>query len=278
MSSLLLTLPSGVTVACTDTGSGQPILLLHGVCMSRKFFEHNIDGLARSHRVVAMDFRGHGDSPAVEGGHTVPQYARDVRALIEALNLHNIIAVGWSMGSFVIWDYLTQYSSDPRLAGVVVISQGPSDLTQPDWPYGIADVPTLHTYLGLMQDNFAGFFAGFVPLMFKNAPSDREQAEFVTAISAVGANAGSAIFADQTLRDYRGQIAEFTVPHLLIWGRDEKVIKFASADWLHEALPSSRLEVFDDSGHCPMWEEPQKFNALVTEWAAQRPGRTSPAS
>jgi len=130
MSSLLLTLPSGVTVACTDTGSGQPILLLHGVCMSRKFFEHNIDGLARSHRVVAMDFRGHGDSPAVE----------------------------------------------------------------------------------------------------------------------------------------------------LIWGRDEKVIKFASADWLHEALPSSRLEVFDDSGHCPMWEEPQKFNALVTEWAAQRPGRTSPAS
>jgi pimeloyl-ACP methyl ester carboxylesterase len=63
-------------------------------------------------------------------------------------------------------------------------------------------------------------------------------------------------------------------------GRDEKVIKLASADWLHQALPSSRLEVFDDSGHCPMWEEPQKFNALVAEWAAQLPGnagRPSPA-
>jgi non-heme chloroperoxidase len=269
MSDQFLTLSTGATIAYSDTGSGQPILLLHGVCMSRKFFEHNIDDLARNHRVIAMDFRGHGDSRAIEGGHTVAQYARDVRALIEALDLQNIILVGWSMGNFVIWDYLTQYPGDPRVAGVVVISQGPSDLIQPDWPHGIADVPTLHTYLTLMQDNFAGFFAGFVPLMFKNAPSDYDQGEFVKAISAVGANAGSVIFVDQTMRDYREQIPKFAIPHLLIWGRDEKVVKLASADWLNQALPSSRLEVFENSGHCPMWEEPQKFNALVTEWAGQ---------
>jgi pimeloyl-ACP methyl ester carboxylesterase len=59
------------------------------------------------------------------------------------------------------------------------------------------------------------------------------------------------------------------VPHLLVWGRDEKVGKLAAADWLHRELPRSELHVFSESGHCPMWEEPEKFNALLTEWAAR---------
>lgn len=269
MTSAMLDLPTGATVACTDTGSGRPVLLLHGVCMSKAFFERNIGPLAGSHRVIALDFRGHGESPAIEGGHTVPQYARDVRAVIELLGLHDSVVVGWSMGSLVLWDYLTQFGGDPRLAGAVVVSQGPSDLTQPGWPYGIADVAGLRTYLEMAQHDFAGFFAGFVPEMFKDQLTDQQQAAFVKAICAVGANAGSVILADQTLQDYRERISQFTVPHLLIWGRDEKVGKLAAADWLHGELPRSELHVFDESGHCPMWEEPEKFNSLLTGWAAR---------
>ena len=268
MTSAMLDLPTGATLACTDTGTGRPLLLLHGVCMSTVFFERNVEPLAGRHRVIALDFRGHGESPAIEGGHTVAQYARDVRAVIELLDLHDSVAVGWSMGSLVLWDYLTQYDGDLRLAGAVVVSQGPSDLTQPGWPHGIADLAELRTYLEMAQDDFAGFFAGFVPAMFKNQLTEHEQARFVKAISAVGANAGSVILLDQTLRDYRERMPRFTVPHLLVWGRDEKVGKLAAADWLHAELPRSELHVFDESGHCPMWEEPEKFNALLTDWAA----------
>ena len=266
MASGMLDLPTGATLACTDTGSGRPILLLHGVCMSKAFFERNIEPLAASHRVIALDFRGHGDSPSMEGGHTVAQYARDVRAVIETLGLRDSVLVGWSMGSLVLWDYLSQFGGDERLAGVVVVSQGPSDLTQPGWPHGIADLPALRTYLEMAQDDFAGFFAGFVPEMFKNPLTEQEQAGFVKAICAVGANAGSLILVDQTLQDYRDRIPRFTVPHLLSWGRDEKVGKLAAADWLHRELPRSELHVFEESGHCPMWEEPEKFNALLTDW------------
>jgi non-heme chloroperoxidase len=271
MADVMLDLPTGATVACTDTGQGQPILLLHGVCMSRKFFERNIEPLAGGHRVIAVDFRGHGDSPAIEGGHTIAQYAQDVRAVIDLLGLHRSVAVGWSMGSLVIWEYLAQHASDPRLAGVAIVSQGPSDLTQPGWPHGIADLDELHSYLEMMQDDFGGFLAGFVPMMFKDQLAGEEQAAFLKTISAVGPNAGSTILVDQTLRDYREQISQFTIPHLLVWGRDEKVGKLAAADWLHHELPTSELHVFSGSGHCPMWEEPGKFNALLTEWMAQLP-------
>jgi pimeloyl-ACP methyl ester carboxylesterase len=273
----MLALPTGATLACTDTGRGRPLLLLHGVCMSQKFFERNIGPLARTHRVIALDFRGYGDSPAAEGGHTVPQYARDVRAVIERLGLRGAVAVGWSMGGLAVWDYLAQFAADPRLAGAVIVSQGPSDLTQPGWPYGIADVAGLRTYLEMAQDDFEGFFAGFVPEMFASPLTAGQQTGFLKAICAVGPNAGTVILANQTLQDYRARIGQFTTPHLLVWGRDEKVGKLAAADWLHRELPSSELHVFEESGHCPMWEEPEKFNALVTEWAARlapSPGRS----
>ena len=61
---------------------------------------------------------------------------------------------------------LARVARAERVERLAVVVAGPSDLIQPDWPYGIADVPTLHTYLTLMQDNFAGFFAGLVPMMF----------------------------------------------------------------------------------------------------------------
>jgi non-heme chloroperoxidase len=264
----LIELSTGATVAVTDVGEGPPLLLLHGVCMSRHFFARNIDALAASHRVVALDFRGHGASPAIEAGHSIAQYARDVRALIEHLGLRDVVLMGWSMGSIVAWEYQRQFAQDSRLAGVVIVSQGPSDLTQDDWPNGIAEPLELGEWLAAAQDDFRGFFTEFVPAMFKTAPSAEEQAAMVDAICGIDPNAGCVILAGQTLFDVRAAIGGLTTPHLLVWGTDEGVIKQASGTWLDEHLPASSLHVFEDSGHCPMWEEPQRFNALVTDWVA----------
>ena len=264
-----IALTTGATLSYTDTGAGRPLILLHGVCMTNRFFERNVEALSAEHRVIAPDFRGHGASPSVEGGHTVDQYARDIRALVEELDLRDAVMVGWSMGSMVVWDYLSQFGEDPRLAGVVIVSQGPSDLTQDGWPNGIADLPTLHEDVRLAQADFDGFFEEFVPLMFKDElPPDQVRA-FVDAIGGVGANAGSLILLDQTLRDYRALVPTLTVPHLLAWGRDEKVVPLASSDWLLDNLPNATREIFEQSGHCPMWEEPEAFNATLTRWAAQ---------
>jgi pimeloyl-ACP methyl ester carboxylesterase len=262
------TLPDGTVLSYTDIGNGRPIVLLHGVCMSRIFFERNVDALADRHRVIAVDFRSHGDSPRGEGGHTVAQYARDVRALMEHLDLTGVTLAGWSMGSLVIWDYQRQFGPE-RLAGVVVISQGPSDLTQPGWPNGIADLEELHGFVSAAQADFRGFFAGFVPEMMAEKPSDQDRDRFVDAVCKVGANAGALILLDQTLQDYRADLPGFTVPHLLIWGRDEKIIKLASGEWLRAHLPDAEYVVFEHSGHCPMWEEPDRFNMLLADWVGR---------
>lgn len=264
-------LSTGATVSFEDHGSGRPIILLHGVAMSRAFFERNVDDLAKDHRVIALDFRGHGSSPQTGDGHSVAQYARDVRALVEDLDLHGAVLVGWSMGSLVIWDYLRQFGEDERVSGVVIVSQGPSDLIQDDWPHGIADHETLREYLDMMQDDARGFLAGFLPEMFHTAPDEATIERLLDDICRAGANTATLILADQTVQDYRTDIPGYQVPHLLVWGSDEKVVKLASADWLSAQLPNAQVHIFETSGHCPMWEEPVAFNALVRNWVVTLP-------
>jgi pimeloyl-ACP methyl ester carboxylesterase len=219
-----LSLGDGAAMKYIDVGAGPAVLLVHGVCMSSVFFENNIGPLAETHRVIAVDLRSHGDSPTAAAGNTVSQYARDLHYLLAHLDLEDVTGVGWSMGSFVLWDYLTQFGTD-RISRLAVVSQGPSDLTRSDWPYGIATVDDLSAYLNDMQNDFGAFFEGFVPEMLKDEASDAQVHTFVSEIVKIGANAGSVILADQTLKDYRPFLDGLAVPHLLVWGEDEKVVK-----------------------------------------------------
>ena len=61
-------LPDGARMAYDDAGSGRPVVLIHGVSMSRRFFERNIEPLAERFHVINVDLRGHGESPAHEAG------------------------------------------------------------------------------------------------------------------------------------------------------------------------------------------------------------------
>ncbi len=84
-----LDIAGGVRLAYDDFGSGRPVVLVHGVSMSRRFFERNLDALAERFRVVNIDLRGHGESPPHEGGHTVAQYGRDLHEAMRQLGLES---------------------------------------------------------------------------------------------------------------------------------------------------------------------------------------------
>ena len=74
--------------------------------------------------------------------------------------------------------------------------------------------------------------------------------------------AGSILF-DQTVQDYRPDLSKVTVPTLLCFGRDEKLIPVAGGEHLQKNLPNARLLVFENSGHCPFLEESKRFNREV---------------
>lgn len=92
---------NGADLYYEDYGEGQTIVFMHGVMAGLRFFQHQLEGLSNDYRTVAFDFRGHGRSSKTEMGHTLPQYAHDLRTLFEKLGLDNVVLVGWSMGALV---------------------------------------------------------------------------------------------------------------------------------------------------------------------------------
>jgi pimeloyl-ACP methyl ester carboxylesterase len=256
------------TLHYEDEGAGRPVVFVHGVWMSGRFFERQRPYFRDRYRTIVLDLRSHGRSPHVHEGHTVAQYARDLDAVIGELGLTGAVVVGWSMGALVIWDYVRQFGSG-SLGGVVVVDQSPSDYRWPDWPHGFLDFEGLCHVMSAVQTDREALVRDFLPLMFKEPPTEHDKAWMVEEILRLPASVASAIIFDQTVQDYRSVLPSVTVPALVVTGADEKLVPVAAEEEVASQLPDARLVVFEESGHCPFLEEPDRFNQVVDEFVAQ---------
>lgn len=248
-----------------DQGKGDPILFLHGVWMSGAFFHKQLPALSKTHRALTLDFRGHGQSSHIHTGHTMGQYARDVHAFITGMGLKNVTLVGWSMGTFVVLDYFGQFGA-ANIKAAVLVEESTSDFKWPDWPIGFIDFPSLCQMMKDVQTDRAAVVNGFIPLMFKNPPSSQDMAWMFKEVTRAPETIASCVLFDQTMQDYRPVLPKVTVPTLLLFGRDEKLIPVAAGEYLQKHIKGSRLVVFENSSHCPFLEEPDLFNKTIADF------------
>lgn len=123
-----------VTIAYTDQGKGKPVLLLHGFINTSASFNGTAIKealLAKGYRVIAPDLRGNGKSQKTleEKAFANNAEVKDLKALLDHLNLNNVIAIGYSRGSIVLCKWLTQ---EPRIQKAVIGGMG-LHFTNPDW-------------------------------------------------------------------------------------------------------------------------------------------------
>lgn len=114
-----------------EAGEGQPFVMIPGWSQTAAQWHNQIDHFAKTHRVIAMDMRGHGESANADHGYRIHRLSRDVRELIEGLDLNDVVIMGHSMGCSVIWGLFDLYGSD-RLAKMVLVGE-PAYLCQSDY-------------------------------------------------------------------------------------------------------------------------------------------------
>jgi pimeloyl-ACP methyl ester carboxylesterase len=250
---------NGAELHYTDEGTGQPVVFVHGVWMSGRFFDTQRPYFRHRYRTIVLDLRGHGQSEHVHEGHTVPQYARDLKALLGAIDAPAAVLVGWSMGALVIWELIDQFGTE-EIRAIVCVDQSPSDYRWPDWPHGFLDFDGLCHAMAAVQEEREPFVRSFIPLMFDLAPSDTDAAWMIAEIMRPPASVASAIIFDQTVRDYRQVLPKVDVPALVCAGSRSKLMPMATQELLASEMPDARLVVFEKSGHCPFLEEPERFN------------------
>jgi non-heme chloroperoxidase len=214
--------------------------------------------------------RGHGRSEKVTRGHTVPQYAADLHAILAELSVERPVLAGWSMGAMIAYDYLLSYGS-ASVAGLVIVDQPPSDFAWEDYEFGVITLDMLREMNEQLQLDQAALVAEFTELML-HAPDEATMAWMGREIMQVPPVIASTILTDQTLRDYREFLPSIDVPTLVLFGEDDKLTNPRAGQYIADQIPGARLQTFASSSHCPFWEESDAFNAAVAAFAAKVAG------
>ena len=260
----------GARIAFGDEGVGRPIVLLHGMMAHRGFFRGQ-EALAQEFRLVSVDLRGHGLSPAA-AGLDVATLADDVAGLVEELDLRGAIGVGWSLGASILWRLLSGAASN-RFAGAVIVDMTPKVLNESDWQLGLTR-ELCDARRQAMSENYEAFAAAAGSAIFAQPVREEHRplagwagAEFARNDAA----AIAAIWTSLVEEDQRAALPAITQPTLVVHGAHSQLYGAATAEHLVAALPNAKAVRFPHSGHAPHLEEPERFNTLVHEFAASLP-------
>ncbi len=274
------TASDGARIAYRDEGAGRPIVLLHGFMAHGGFFRGQAP-LATDHRLLTIDLRGHGASPA--SGHLpkVERIAADVAELAVALDLQDAVGVGWSLGATVLWHVLAGEAGH-RFAGGVVVDMTARVCNGQGWSLGLSpEVCTARSRA--IREDFENFAAGAARAMFAQ-PIRAELREIADWASAEFARndpaAMGAIWASLVDQDMRDLIAGIRQPSLVTHGGQSQLYGEDTAAHLVATLPDARALRFEASGHAPHLEEPDRFNHAITEFVGRlsRADHSQPAT
>jgi pimeloyl-ACP methyl ester carboxylesterase len=255
----------GVNLFYDIQGEGKPILFIAGWSCSTHFFDKNIPELARDYQVIAMDLRGHGQSEKPKFGHRISRYAKDVRDLLEKLDIKDVTAVGWSMGVAVLWSYYELFGDD-RISKLVCVDQSPAQYTGPDWQWGQNGCYDVEMYLrlcaGLTYEEQANA-EGTVFACMHRQPTEEEVKFLSDEIMKCPAFVKIDIMRDHTNLDWRDLLPQIKIPTLVCVARKSAIFDWEGSAYVGEKIPGAETVFFEECGHMLFWENPEKFNQSI---------------
>ena len=279
----------GHSVGVRTAGKGPVVLLIHGMAGSSATWRHVLPALARRFTVVAPDLFGHGESDKPrEGEYSLSAHANLLRDLLNALGHRRATFVGQSLGGGVVMQLAYQYPE--RCERLVLVGSGGLGrevnftlraLTFPgaEYVFPLVCAPQL-------RDAGNAVASWLRRLGFRAAPVVEEI--WCSYSSLAEADTRRAFF--RTLHavvDLRGQAVSAAdrlyltsrVPTLIIWGAQDPIIPVSHATAAQNAMPGSRLVIFDDAGHFPHCEDPERFVQVLADFiASTKPARVSKAA
>ncbi|WP_181699986.1 alpha/beta fold hydrolase [Nocardia sp. GTS18] len=264
----------GTRLHYEESGSGPPLVMIHGWTFSGRFFDRNIPTLSEHARVITLDLRGHGDSDKPGHGYRIARLAKDLHDLLTALQLERPTVLGWSLGCPVIWSYLELFGTD-RLAGAVFVEQTPRQYYAVDWKYAhnaCFDDAALATLQAQVSADPAGQDRQQLATIMLTEPTAEERVTFLGEMAKCPPPVRNAVMADHTRADWRDLLPTLDLPTLVLVARQDKVFDWRGPAWVGEHVPHARTVFFDNSSHALFLDEPERFDQVVADFVAHPRG------
>ena len=265
----------GHPVAYRTAGDGPVVVLVHGMAGSSDTWRYVLPALARRFTVVAPDLLGHGETAKPRGEYSVSAHANVLRDLLAALGHEHATLVGQSLGGGIVMQLAYQFPE--RCERLVLVSSGGLGREVSPLLRGLS-VPGVEQLFPLICSpalrnagrRLAAWLGnGFVrpsPVVeevwrsWAALDDDDTRRAFFRTLRAVIDSSGQTVCATDRL--YLASL----VPTLIVWGARDSLIPMTHGLAAHETIPGSRLAIFDDAGHFPHCEAPERFVETLVQF------------
>ncbi len=272
---------SGAKISVMEAGEGPPLLALHGLGATKASFLPTVAALAGSHRVIAIDLPGFGDSDKpLRGAYDPAFFARGGVALLDALGIDRADVVGNSMGGRAALEM--GLSAPDRVGRLVLLAPSLAWLRARPWA---APLRLVAPQLGLIQPAPRAVVEGLVRRLLPAQGSEWTAAGVDEFLRSYLSPSGRAAFYAAARNIYLEapwgengfwtRLGQLEAESLFVWGSRDEIVPIGFARHVNEALPQARHLVLD-CGHVPQMECPaETHRAMLSFLAGRRVGRSA---
>lgn len=259
----MFTTLNGIRMAYTDQGKGPALLFVHGFPLSRGTWSRQVDAFQSTHRVIAPDLRGLGETEATDGPVPMTRYAADLFALVQHLELGPVTLVGHSMGGYIALAFAKAYPQ--VLAGLVLVGTKAGA----DAPEAAAGRRALAARV--QAEGSSVVVDAMAPKMLSPDNTDAAMAQAVHGFMrhATPTGVASALLGMAERPDLVTSAGLLHTRTLVMAGTKDTIMPVGESEALARIIPDARLDLIPGAGHLVAFEAPEAFNALLKAWLAK---------
>jgi pimeloyl-ACP methyl ester carboxylesterase len=239
-------------------GQGDTTLLfLHGWCIDGTYWKNQVDYFSKTYTVFAIDLPGFGKSKAKRTNWTIEEYANDVTAFIEAMNLKNVVIIGHSMAGEIMLQ--TALSNNPKLIGIV----GVDNFKLIDVAFTPEQMKQMTDFFPMLEKDFKNSAPVYADLMLFHPTTskevkDRVKTDFANSDSVIGYKT---ILTQMQYASTDAQRLEQLNYKLCLINSD--AFPTNGIGLKNHCKSNFQVETISATGHYPMIEKPTEFNLIL---------------
>ena len=268
---------NGIAIAYTDTGEGQPILFIHGFASSSFSWMKMIASMPGGFRFITIDLQGFGFSEKkCDDGLSPFDQSVIVTDFIKQMKLGNLILIGHSLGGAISILSLFNEETMSKVVRLVLVGSPGYFQKLPDFIDDLVSTPTESLLVKMVSEEF------LVSMVLKQAFFNEEQIdeEAVREYSDILRQdkakecliAAAKQVAIANTKAFQEKLRGITIPVLVIWGREDRMIGLADAYALKSGMKNAELKILDNCGHFPQEEMPEATAEIIAEFIGKRQG------
>ena len=260
-----------VRLHITDAGEGRPIILIHGWPLSDEMYEYQYNDLINAgFRAIGITLRGFGKSDKPYGTYNYDVHASDIKKVLNKLDIKNAVLGGFSMGGSIAVRYAARDNGTHISKLALFGAAAPIWTQRDDFKFNLPK-SAVDDLIALNYKDRPKLLSNFAKIFSADETSLNEGiGAWLTGINLSASSYATAqclIALRDT--DLRADLAEITIPTLIMHGKKDKICSFDLAEQMKARILNSHLVVFENSGHSLFLEETHKFNSELIKFAGK---------